>query len=219
MTDIQKLYAQRFVDTGLEKRDRVWKVLCERFFDPLINPDSTVLDLGCGYGEFINNVRCKHKIAVDMNPDAAARLHSEIKFYKSSATDLGVVDTDSIDAVFTSNVLEHLSSKQECSEVLRSVWRILKPNGQFIVLGPNIKYAYREYWDYYDHNLPFSELSIAEGLRLSGFVVARVFPRFLPYTMNSSLPTADLLVRIYLSMPIAWRIFGKQFLVIAKKQC
>ena len=217
MTDIQKLYANRFADTGLEKRDRVWKVLCERFFDRLIDPDSTVLDLGCGYGEFINNIRCGHKLAVDVNPDAAAHLDPSVTFHRKSLTDLADIASDSIDTVFTSNVLEHLASKQECSEVLRGVWRILKPAGQFILLGPNVKYAYREYWDFYDHHLPLSDLSMAEGLRQAGFAVTRVVPRFLPFTMNNSVPTADLLVRLYLALPIAWRILGKQFLVIAAK--
>jgi SAM-dependent methyltransferase len=217
MTDVQKLYANRFIDTGLEKRDRVWKVLCERFFDRLIDADDTVLDLGCGYGEFINNVRCRHKLAVDANPDAAARLNSGVRFYERFITELDVFENDSVDTVFTSNVLEHLASKQECSEVLRGVWRLLRPGGQFILLGPNIKYAYREYWDYYDHMLPLSDLSIAEGLRQSGFTLTRVVPRFLPYTMNSSLPTGDLLLWIYLALPLAWRFFGKQFLVIGKK--
>lgn len=219
MTDIQKLYANRFIDTGLEKRKRVWKALCEQFFDPLIDADGTVLDLGCGYGEFINNVRCRHKIAVDVNPDAAAHLHSDVRFFRTRVTDLSAIGADSIDTVFTSNMLEHLTSKQECSDVMREAWRILKPHGQFILLGPNIKYAYREYWDFYDHHLPLSDLSIAEGLRQSGFAALRVVPRFLPYTMNSTLPTADFLVRLYLSTPFAWRLFGKQFLVIAKKQC
>jgi hypothetical protein len=54
-------------------------------------------------------------------------------------------------------------------------------------MGPNIRYAYREYWDYYDHYLPLSHLSLGEGLTQAGFAVERVSPRFLPYTMKSSL--------------------------------
>jgi len=218
MTDIQKLYALRFADTGLAKRKRVWKVLCNRFFNQLIKPDSTVLDLACGYGEFINNVRCGRKLAVDLNPDAQANLDAGIEFYKSPATDLTQIEDNSIDTVLTSNFLEHLPNKGECDKVFSEIWRILKANGQFIVMGPNIKYAYRVYWDYYDHTLPLSDMSVAEGLRQRNFAIDRVIPRFLPYTMNNSVPTADIIVRVYLNLPIAWRIFGKQFLVIARKR-
>ena len=109
MADIQKLYALRFTDTGLEKRKRVWKVLCDRFFNGLINADSTVLDLACGYGEFINNVRCGRKLAVDLNPNAQANLDAGVEFYESPATDLTLIDDDSIDTVFTSNFLGNCS--------------------------------------------------------------------------------------------------------------
>ena len=31
---------------------------------------ATVLDLACGYGEFINTVRCRQKFGMDLNPDS-----------------------------------------------------------------------------------------------------------------------------------------------------
>ena len=217
ITNLQQLYALRFADTGLDKRKRVWKILCEDFFNKLINPENTVLDLACGYGEFINNVRCRRKIAVDVNPDAQTYLNDEVMFVECPATNLTKLADDSVDTVFTSNFLEHLQDRSECDRVFAGIRRILKLNGEFIVIGPNIKYAYKEYWDYYDHILPFSDLSISEGLRKHGFSIDRTISRFLPYTMNGSLPTPDLMIKLYLRLPLAWRILGKQFLVVASK--
>jgi ubiquinone/menaquinone biosynthesis C-methylase UbiE len=217
MTDLQQLYALRFADIGLDKRRRVWKVLCDDFFNKLIDPENTVLDLACGYGEFINNVRCRHKIAVDMNRDAQAHLNADVEFVESSAGDMQQIANNTIDTVFTSNFLEHLPDKIACDRVLDEIWRVLTPGGQIIVMGPNIKHAFREYWDYYDHILPFSDLSIAEGLRQHGFTLEHVVGRFLPYTMNNSLPTPAIIIKAYLHLPLAWRIFGKQFLVVARK--
>jgi ubiquinone/menaquinone biosynthesis C-methylase UbiE len=57
-TNLQQLYAIRFGDTGLAKRDRVWRVLCEDFFNALVEPGGVVLDLACGYGEFIRKGLC-----------------------------------------------------------------------------------------------------------------------------------------------------------------
>ncbi len=37
-------------------------------------------------------------------------------------------------------------------------------------MGPNIRYAYAEYWDYYDHYLALSHLSLAAGLITVGVV-------------------------------------------------
>jgi SAM-dependent methyltransferase len=218
MPDLRKIYASRFEQTGLEKRRRVWRVLCTNFFDDLVGPSKTVLDLACGYGEFINAVRAEKKIAVDVNPDAKSFLGSDVTHYTAPATNLSAIQASSVDVVFTSNFLEHLRDKTECDKVFAEVKRVLRPGGRFIIMGPNIRYAFREYWDYYDHYLPLSHLSLAEGLRQAGFEVVTNIPRFLPYTMNSSTPTADTLVKAYLSFPLAWRLFGKQFLVVAEKE-
>jgi ubiquinone/menaquinone biosynthesis C-methylase UbiE len=217
MIDIQTLYSQRFHEAGLERRRRVWRVLCDEFFSRLVEPNDSVLDLACGYGEFINAVRAKQRIGIDLNPDAARFLDSAVRFYQAAATDLSEISISGIDVVFTSNFLEHLSSKEQCSEVFQQVHRVLKPGGRFIILGPNIRYAYREYWNYFDHQIALSDLAVVEGLQQTGFRMQRVIPRFLPFTMQHSLPTNDTLVRLYLKLPLVWRVFGKQFLVVASK--
>jgi ubiquinone/menaquinone biosynthesis C-methylase UbiE len=217
MIDIQTLYSQRFHEAGLERRRRVWRVLCDEFFSRLVEPNDSVLDLACGYGEFINAVQAKQRIGIDLNPDAARFLDSAVRFYQAAATDLSEISISGIDVVFTSNFLEHLSSKEQCSEVFQQVHRVLKPEGRFIILGPNIRYAYREYWNYFDHQIALSDLAVVEGLQQTGFRMQRVIPRFLPFTMQHSLPTNDALVRLYLKLPLVWRVFGKQFLVVASK--
>ncbi|MEA2730129.1 MAG: hypothetical protein QOF70_4604 [Acetobacteraceae bacterium] len=217
MTDVAALYRTRFEQTGLDRRDRVWKVLCKHFFDQRIPRNATVLDLACGYGEFINNVSASRKIAVDLNPDAAKHLQPGIVYFNAAATDLSIVGHEVADVVFASNFLEHLRDKKECDAVLAAVRDVLKPNGKFIVMGPNIRYAYREYWDFYDHYLPLSDLSLGEGLSIAGFRIEESIARFMPYTMSNSRPTHDLLIRAYLAMPIAWKLLGKQFLVTAVK--
>jgi hypothetical protein len=83
-------------------------------------------------------------------------------------------------------------------------------------MGPNIRYAYAEYWDFYDHYLPLSHLSLEEGLVQAGFDIERVIPRFLPYSTRSALPKATFFVRAYLAFPLAWRFLGKQFLCVAR---
>ncbi|MGO4527059.1 class I SAM-dependent methyltransferase [Microvirga sp. 2MCAF35] len=217
MSDVQEIYRTRFTDTGLQKRDRVWRVLCKEFFDPLIGSGKDVLDLACGYGEFINNVTAKSRTAVDINPDAPRYLRDDVKFVLTPGTDLSAVTENSIDVAFTSNFLEHLPTKSDCDHVLREVYRVLRPGGRFIVLGPNIRYAYKEYWDFYDHFLPLSHVSLEEGLRINGYDIDKVVDRFLPYTMKSRLPSADILVKLYVKSRLLWPLFGKQFLVVARK--
>jgi SAM-dependent methyltransferase len=217
MANLETLYRARFGETGLDKRRRVWEALCSGFFDGLVGDDKTVLDLACGYGEFINAVKATKKIAVDINPDARRFLDPGVIHYDTPATDLGAVAASSVDVVFTSNFLEHLRDKSECDKAFAEVHRVLRPGGRFILLGPNIHYAFKEYWDYYDHHIPLSHLSLAEGLTSAGYEVIKVVPRFLPYTMKSSTPTANWMILGYLSMPFLWPFVGKQFLVVAEK--
>lgn len=88
MNEIARIYQDRFGQTGLERRDQLWKVLCRYYFDRRIPANATVLDLACGYGEFINNITAAHKLAVDLNPDAARHLKPGVVFSHAQATDL-----------------------------------------------------------------------------------------------------------------------------------
>jgi ubiquinone/menaquinone biosynthesis C-methylase UbiE len=214
---LSEIYAKRFGDMGAERRDRLWKVLCRSFFDRRMIADGSVLDLACGYGEFVNNVAVRTRYAVDLNPDAAGRLDPAVNFVRGPADDLAFLTDNSLDRVFTSNFLEHLPNKAACDRLLAEVRRVLKPGGRFIVMGPNIRYLYNRYWDFYDHALPLSHLSMAEGLSANGYRTVEVIDRFLPFTMQSRLPTADFMVRAYLALPLAWRVLGKQFLVTGEK--
>jgi ubiquinone/menaquinone biosynthesis C-methylase UbiE len=215
MDNLSEIYSHRFGEMGYDRRDRVWKVLCRSFFDKRMVKDGSVLDLACGYGEFINNIDVKTKFAVDLNPDAAIHLSKNVHFTCTAADRLSFLDNHLIDRVFTSNFLEHLPDKETCNQVLREVRRILKPAGHFIVMGPNVRYLYDKYWDFYDHYLPLSHLSLSEGLKAQGFEIVEVVDRFLPYTMQSNLPTSDFMINVYLTLPVLWKMFGKQFLVTA----
>jgi len=50
-------------------KNAIWKALCDCFFGRDVRQTDTVVDIGAGYCEFINNVVCRRKIAVDPNPD------------------------------------------------------------------------------------------------------------------------------------------------------
>jgi len=217
MSDIASLYRFRFDEADLPAKMRIWQILCSQFFQQYVEPSATVLDVACGYGEFINNIRASRKLAVDLNTDAPRFLDSGIEFHQSNASAMTGIASGSVDVAFTSNFLEHLESKSACDEVLREVWRTLRPRGRLIVMGPNIRYLAGQYWDFYDHHLPLSHLSLEEGLSINGFDVVRNIDKFLPYTTRSALPQQPLLVAAYLKIPIAWRILGRQFLLVAEK--
>ena len=214
---LDKIYRRRFNEYECEQKNKIWKVLCPNFFQRFIPVDAVVLDVGAGYCEFINNIRCFKKIAVDLNEDTPSFASPDVEVVSSLSTDLSFLESDSIDRVFMSNFLEHLRTKQEVLKTFEEIFRVLKIGGKVITLHPNIRYLYMDYWDYFDHHVPLTDKSIAEGLEVVGFKVEISIDRFLPFTTKSKIPKHPVLVKLYLMFPFIWRFMGKQALVIAEK--
>ena len=208
---------KRYFEQNQEYRNKVWQVLCHDFFQQFVGQNDAVLDLGCGYGHFINNIASKARHAMDLNPEGGSCLHPDVKFIAHDCTKHWPFEDAQLDAVFTSNFFEHLSDKNALKLTLEEAFRCLKPGGRLIALGPNIKYLPGEYWDFSDHSLPLTELSLAEVLEAIGFGIERCVPKFLPYTMVNKRETPLFMVRAYLRTPLLWSWYGRQFLVVARK--
>lgn len=216
--ELKALYANRFDERDRAWKDDVWEILWRRVFSRWIGGVDTVLDLGAGYCEFINHAVATRRIAVDLNPETARTAAAGIEVHASSADDLAFLRSAEVDAVFTSNFLEHLPSKEAVARVLSEVHRVLKSGGCFILMGPNIRYLAGRYWDYFDHHVPLSDASICEILLLKGFQLKYVEPKFLPYTVKGTRLRWRWLIELYLRLrPLSSGLLGKQFLVIATK--
>ena len=212
--ELEVIYSRRF-EGRQEYRTRVWQVLIRHFFRRFVASDSVVLDLGCGYGEFINQIACRQRFGMDLNPTTGRILAPGVSFFQQDCSEPWLLPDNSLDVVFTSNFFEHLPSKAALGATLEQAHRCLKPGGRLIAMGPNIKYLPGAYWDFWDHYLPLTELSLAEGLRTCGFSIEVCIPRFLPYTMVNAPQYPLFFLRAYLALPAAWRFFGGQFLVVA----
>ena len=207
---------RRFRDQDAARR-RVWEVLVGSYFSRHLGSARTVLDLGCGWGYFINNVGAPHRHAIDLNPDVAAHLEPGVTLHTVAASDPWPIDDGALDVVFTSNFIEHLPDREALMACLAEAHRCLRPGGRRIAMGPNIRAVGGAYWDFFDHLIPLTDRSVTEALELSGLEVDTCIPRFLPYTMEGRIPAGTLLVRAYLRLRPAWRFFGGQFLVVARR--
>lgn len=214
--DLQRIYEARF-RANLDYRRAVWRVLIDDFFQRHVRPTDAVLDLGCGYGEFINQVRCAKKFAMDLNPDMPQRVDKGVQALLQDCSTPWQLPAESLDVVFTSNFFEHLPDKAALGRTLDQARRCLKPGGRLMALGPNIKYLPGAYWDFWDHYLPLTELSLREALENRGYAMEECIPRFLPYTMAGGPQYPVWCLKLYLKLPLVWPIRGRQFLVIARK--
>lgn len=215
--ELQQLYRHRFDEASRGRKQRLWKAIVEAYFQKFVQPGDTVLDMGCGFGEFLNHVRCARRIGIDLNPEAPKYLDKSVEFHAGDVCNLTMIPDASVNIVFTSNLIEHLPSKDAARRMLSEARRVLKPGGQFIAMGPNLRCIPGEYWDFWDHLLPITDRSLAEALGSLDFKIVEQVARFLPYATRSGLPQAGWLVRLYLHLPFVWCFFGRQFLLRAAK--
>jgi SAM-dependent methyltransferase len=216
LLDLGQQYRRRF-ESLAPYRDSVWKVLVGSFFQRYVDPGATVLDLGCGWGEFTRYIQARHRIAMDLNPDMPSRVGPGVETVLQDCSETWQVADSSLDIVFTSNFFEHLRDKDALDRTLREAFRCLRRGGRIICLGPNIRFLHGAYWDFWDHYLPLSDRSMVEILTLTGFAVERVEPRFLPYSMSQGFTPPVVFVSLYVRMPFLWRFMGKQFLLVARR--
>lgn len=213
---LKREYELRFKEIE-EYREGVWRILCSDFFSKYVNPEAIVLDLGAGWGEFINNITATRKFAMDLNPGTAEHVSEGVTFLHQDCSRKWEIESETLDVIFTSNFLEHLPDKASLERTISEAGRCLKPNGLLICVGPNIKYVPGAYWDFWDHHVPLTEMSLSELLRMDGFSIEHSIGRFLPYSMSAGRTPPLFLVKLYLKMPFIWPLFGKQFLVIGRK--
>jgi SAM-dependent methyltransferase len=215
--NLNKIYQIRF--SGLEEyRNAIWKTLVKDFFSKWIQKGSTVLDLGCGYGEFINNVPDCERHAMDLNSDSGKHLDKDIHFHQQDCSKPWGIAPRSLDVIFSSNFFEHLPDKEALDQTIGHAMQALKPGGSLLAIGPNIAVLKGRYWDFWDHHIALSDQSLAELLEIRGLEIKRAISRFLPYNMVRVKKRPLFLVSLYLRLPLLWPIWGKQFFIVATKR-
>ena len=191
-------------------RLKVWRAITE-YLQPYVGVDKTVLDLGCGYGDFINQIQAKKKYGLDLGPDVKNYINKDVKFINKPSTNLGEIPANTLDVTFSSNLFEHLD-RADLDKTMTELKRCMKDKGTLILIGPNFRYAYKSYFDDYTHKTIFTHVSLADLMQEHGFKPIKVMPKFLPLTLKSKLPKSYYLTKLYLHSP--FKPMGGQMLLI-----
>jgi SAM-dependent methyltransferase len=211
--DYSRLYEFRFKGVDQDARQSVWNEIANFLWIRMGRP-KRVLDPAGGRGEFVNAVPAEERWLVDVVDYPERRTDSNVRIVIGDLFDIDLPH-HYFDAVFASNLLEHFHSPEEIATFLERMRETLAPGGVLALMGPNFKYCARDYFDCADHLLALTHISVQELLFAAGYSVTEVVPRFLPFSFRSRLPAWPAFTRLYLRMPLLWRLQGKQFLILA----
>lgn len=212
----ERLYRYRFKGIDQGERISVWREISPHVHRLMGEPQK-VLDPAAGRGEFIGSVPARETWAVDQVSYPEALYKPDTHVVTAAILD-AELPQDYFDGVFMSNFLEHLRDQEAIAAVLEKMHALMESKGRIAIMGPNYRFCSRDYWDCADHYVALTDRSIGEHLYAAGFEPTTVIPRYLPYSFRGALPASPLLTRTYLKVPLAWKLLGKQFLVIGRKE-
>lgn len=149
------------------------------FIDTLRPDGKSILDIGCGTGEFLLHAKNKGWQTYGFEPSAQARGLAQNKGIHL-VSDTKDIKSASLDVITMWHVLEHVSDLDKQIKELR---RLLKPDGVLLVAVPNYesydaKY-YGKFWAAYDvprHLWHFSRSSIVQLFAKYNFSIQGLYP-------------------------------------------
>ena len=127
-----------------------------------IGEESTLLDVGSGDGSLLNYLKSK-KISCNGCDLNDANLEKDQIPYKDS----------SFTHVLLYAVIEHISNTDH---LIGEIRRVLKKDGNLIIITPNFRYCYDTFYNDPTHVKPFTDYGISELLKISNFKNINVKP-------------------------------------------
>lgn len=117
------------------RREILWRSLYDFYFKRWIGKDDCVLELGAGYGHFINNVKARRRVALDVWAEMPSYVRDGVETRVGSVTDLSFLHDRTVDFAFASNLFEHIT-QDELACVLRQLNTKLSSRGCFAWCNP-----------------------------------------------------------------------------------
>ncbi|GAB4153789.1 MAG: class I SAM-dependent methyltransferase [Winogradskyella sp.] len=144
--------------------------------------EKTLLDIGCGTGDFLETAKNNNWKVVGVEPSEQARSIANSKT-SNVVFDISYLETlkdNSFDVITLWHVLEHLPNLDMQVKLLK---RLLKPNGTLVIAVPNFKSYdanhYKNFWAAYDvprHLWHFSKTSIEKLFHKEQFKLVNTLP-------------------------------------------
>lgn len=139
------------------------------------NRDADILDIGCGFGSFIKELKIQGYNSVkgiDISNQAIAySLKQNYDVTKSSVKEYAEQSGKTFDFITMSHVLEHIRKEEIIDTLILIRNKLLKENGKLCLMVPNAQSNTGSYWAYEDftHATLFTSGSLLYVLKAAGF--------------------------------------------------
>lgn len=175
---------------------------------------NSLVDLGCGPGEFLEKAKNQYKkiLGIDLNVSAVSSCwEKKIPALHFDATKTPL-NSHSFDLVRAQNILEHL---QKPEDLIVEAKRILKKKGLLIIHVPthfSTLYPVTNFWDDYTHVRPFTKRGVQR--LLTDFGMEIVFIK--GYTLGRNKFESFLGKILEIFFPFCWFVVAKNKIYLEK---
>jgi SAM-dependent methyltransferase len=149
--------------------------------DPQFSVPGRMLDLGCGTGWFLRDMRDQgwevHGVEINSGAAELGRKQGRLNIFAGTIQQANF-PSDYFDYVRANHSFEHISCP---SETLDEIYRILRPDGRLLLGVPNVaslnSRIFREYWWYLGapvHPFTYSVDTLGRFLMKHGFEIIKV---------------------------------------------
>lgn len=137
-------------------------------------PDGPIVDLGCGTGRTLNELRTR-RMATGVDPDPHClrfcRERGIPSLVRSFGNDMPFASS-SLGAVTALDILEHLEDDLGCA---REIHRILAPEGLLLASVPAYRFLWSPHDDVLHHLRRYTRRAFVSVLERAGFHIERLF--------------------------------------------
>ncbi len=153
-----------------------------KLIEPFASEEKTLLDFGCGTGDFLKSAQdADWKISgVEPNPEARKIANTKTKNSIIDIKQISKLGAKQFDVISLWHVLEHLPNLETNLAMFK---KLLKSDGRLIIAVPNFKSYdakyYKSYWAAFDvprHLWHFSQISISAIFGKHQMVVEKIQP-------------------------------------------